>query len=615
MKKTNLLLITALMLIVLFGRGPTAVLAATSPALGSAIDYGVLSGTYTNTASGTTINGSVGFSTGPAVLPAGIHANYGSGAPYATAGTNQGSALTSLNSEVCTFTFAPGAIDLATDTTHGTIGVYAPGVYCITGAASVGTAGITLSGSGTYIFRMTGALNTVANSVVSLNGSSACDIWWTPGAATTLGADSTFIGNDIDAAGITLGNNVNWTGRALAFGGTVTTVLNDTITVPSCTTPSATLTLVKTVINNNGGTKLISNFPLFIGATSVSSGAVTTLTPGAYSVSETSAADYTASVWGGDCNATGNITLINGDAKVCTITNDDIAQGGGGGGGGGGGSSVPVINRIPPIIAITKIPNPLTLPTGPGSVTYTYTVSNVGTVAMKDIKVIDDKCPTVAFVSGDTNNNSLLDTNEAWIFRCTSQVTETTKNIATVTGYDYGGLSATDVTSATVVVGQPLVPPLIRVIKVPSPLALPFGGGLIKYSYKVTNPGTVALSNVSIVDDKCPTVTFVSGDTNKNNLLDVNETWLYGCQMKITANTVNTATVKGSANGLTATDYAIATVLVSDSKATTTPITPKLPNTGLGGGDAPNNSWHIVIVISIIGSLSLLYVASRKRSN
>lgn len=141
-----------------------------------------------------------------------------------------------MASQPCTFEFASGAVDLASDTTHGPVGVYQPGVYCIDGAASIGGGGtITLDGAGTYIFRMDGALNTSANSIVTLaNGASACDVWWTPTAATTLGADSTFVGTDIDAAGITIGNNVTWTGRALAFGGTVSTT-NDTITAPTCT--------------------------------------------------------------------------------------------------------------------------------------------------------------------------------------------------------------------------------------------------------------------------------------------------------------------------------------------------------------------------------------------
>ncbi|MEX2053944.1 MAG: hypothetical protein WD883_00090, partial [Candidatus Colwellbacteria bacterium] len=88
-------------------------------------------------------------------------------------------------------------------------------------------------------------------------------------------------------------------------------------------TPSATLTLIKTVINDDGGTKVVSDFPLFVGTTSVASDVATTLTPDTYTASETSDPGYTASVWGGDCAADGSITLVNGDAKTCTITNDD----------------------------------------------------------------------------------------------------------------------------------------------------------------------------------------------------------------------------------------------------------------------------------------------------
>lgn len=607
MKKNSLLFMVALVLVILFGKGLTSAVAATSPSLGSAAEYGVLSDTYTNTAAGTTINGSVGFTTAPAVLPDGLHENYGSGAPYATAGADQAIALSNLNSQTCTFSFDPGAIDLATDTTHGDIGVYEPGVYCIDGAASIGTGGITLSGTGTYIFRMTGALTSAVNSVVLLeDGVSPCDVWWTPGEATTLGADSTFVGTNIDAAGITLNNNVNWTGLALAFGGTVTTVSNDSISVPICATPSATLTLVKTVLNNNSGTKLVSDFDLFIGSTAVTSGLANVLDPGVYSVSETNVDGYTASSWGGDCDEAGNVTLLDGDTKVCTITNDDnpvVSSGGSG----------LIIPRIPPIISITKVPSPLTLPNGPGLVNYTYTVSNVGTVSMRDIKVVDDKCSNITFLSGDNNNNSLLESDEVWTFECASEITQTTKNIATVIGYDYGGLSATDVTSAIVVVGQPLDPPLINVLKVPTPLSLPVNGGLVNYAYTVTNPGVVALSNVNIIDDKCKSITFKSGDINGNNLLDINETWLYGCQTNITNNTVNTVTVKGDANGLTASDYAIATVLVSDPVVTTTTTTvPKLPNTGSGGENA-FSYWYIVLAVGIIISLSSVYIITRKK--
>lgn len=113
------------------------VFAATTPSLGMSGTYGVLASTYTDTSAATTINGDVGFTTPPATPPLGVQVNYGSGIPYAQAGIDQGTALAALAGEACTFTFAPGPIDLSTDITHGPVGVYTPGVYCSTGAMDV----------------------------------------------------------------------------------------------------------------------------------------------------------------------------------------------------------------------------------------------------------------------------------------------------------------------------------------------------------------------------------------------------------------------------------------------------------------------------------------------
>ncbi len=215
---------------------PTLASAAISPTLGLANDFSILSSTYTNTAPGTTISGDLGYTTPPATAATVNGITHVADGAYNQAGIDQGSALVNLATQVCTFTFAAGAVDLASDITHGLVGVYAPGVYCIDGAASVGTGGITLAGYGTHIFRMTGALNTAANSHVTLaNGATSCDVWWTPGGGTTLGANSVFAGQDIDASGVTIGNVVIWAGRALAFGGTVSTS-RDIVSTPTCET-------------------------------------------------------------------------------------------------------------------------------------------------------------------------------------------------------------------------------------------------------------------------------------------------------------------------------------------------------------------------------------------
>ncbi len=598
---------------VLFGlAGTIAAQAATTPSIGAASTFGILGSTYTNTVAGTTVNGDVGYTTGPAVAPTVNGTTYISpNSTYSQAGTDQATALTNLNGQACTFTFAAGAINLATDTTHGALGIYTPGVYCTTGAgdASIGTGGITLNGAGTYIFRINGALTTVANSNVTLTGgASAGDVFWTPTAATTLGANTTFKGTDIDDAGITIGSTVTWIGRALAFGGTISTDV-DTITVPT------TLHVIKLVV---GGTAVPSNFNISVknagvnvpgspAAGAAAPGTSYTLSAGTYVVSETANASYTQS-FTGDCNTSGSVTLAAGDDKICTVVNTaiplapvapSVAINSGGG-------------AIMPVIGITKIPTPLALPQGPGSVTYNYTVRNAGgQEALINVALTDDKCSPITFISGDLNGNGKLDPGETWKYACTTTLSKTTTNTVIVTaegnsvtnalGYHQHAI-ATAV--ATVVVGQSIMSPLINIIKVPSRLTpFPVGGGNVTYAYTVTNPGAVAVHNVSVTDNKCSPVNYFSGDTNGNGLLDPGESWIYTCQTYISASTMNIATVKGSANGFTALGYAFATVLVA---------TPGLPNTGFPPQEA-GTPWDIVIAVGILAIAFVSVTALRKR--
>ena len=95
--------------------------------------------------------------------------------------------------------------------------------------------------------------------------------------------------------------------------------------IVTCTftnTKKPKLTVRKVVVNDNGGTKQVSDFPLFVDGNSVTSGVKNTSTVGAHTVSETTDSGYTATI-GGDCAADGSITLAAGDDKTCTITNND----------------------------------------------------------------------------------------------------------------------------------------------------------------------------------------------------------------------------------------------------------------------------------------------------
>jgi uncharacterized repeat protein (TIGR01451 family) len=217
--------------------------------------------------------------------------------------------------------------------------------------------------------------------------------------------------------------------------------------------------------------------------------------------------------------------------------------------------------------------------------------------------MVGDTCSPIVLASGDTNANNKLEVNETWVYRCSTTLTQTHTNIVTTTGWA-NGISAVDIASATVVVGTAVVPPIIHVTKIPNPLTLAAIGGAVTYTEKITNPGTVALSNVSISDDKCSPVTYISGDTNNDSKLAVNETWTYTCRANLTKSTTNTVTVSGDANGLTARDYAIVTVLVA---------APTLPNTGLPPFITGMPWWSIVLFV-VIAAAALFYFVRRKET-
>lgn len=563
--------------------GPIVVFAATAPSLGAAASYAVLSSTYTNT-SATTITGDVGFTTPPAIVPSGVQVNYGLGAPYSAAGTDQGTSLASLNNELCTFTFGAGAINLSTDTTHGTAGIFVPGVYCSAGAMNIGGP-LTLDGNGVYIFRSLGALTSTAGAVVSLTGgASACDIFWTPSEAVTLAANTTFVGTVIDAAGITVGANTSWTGQALAFGGTVTTNTT-TLSVPVCTSLPATLHIItvvdntgggvataaqfnvhvkfsgadvlnspavglampgtsyslsagsyivseevnasytqsfsgdcsaigvmdlaigadktctvtntyipvvvvpatlhviKTVVNTGGGVAIASDFNLHVKNSDVdvlgspavgliAPGTSYSLVPGTYVLSETANASYAQTV-SGDCDVSGSIVLASSAEKTCIMTNTYIippVSGGGGSGGGGGGGGSSYFPSPISLIGISKVPSPLSLPNGSGSVTYDYTVWNAGIKqALTGIVVQDDLCSPVVYLTGDVDGNKKLEPLENWKYRCVATLAKTTTNTATASGYgdESPHMKTVETVSATVVVSPSSVSPLVVAANTP----------------------------------------------------------------------------------------------------------------------------------------------------
>ncbi|MFH2086015.1 MAG: VWA domain-containing protein [bacterium] len=93
-----------------------------------------------------------------------------------------------------------------------------------------------------------------------------------------------------------------------------------------CGIPQSSLTVIKTVTNENGSTLNPSDFTMNVTGTNVSdssfpgnsTGTTVTLDPGSYSVSESAQSTHTAS-FSADCSGTIGI----GESKTCTVINDD----------------------------------------------------------------------------------------------------------------------------------------------------------------------------------------------------------------------------------------------------------------------------------------------------
>ncbi|HET7857429.1 MAG TPA: hypothetical protein VFL41_13310, partial [Gaiellaceae bacterium] len=145
-----------------------------------------------------------------------------------------------------------------------------------------------------------------------------------PGTAVSIQPNATYSVTETGPSGYTQTNATDGCSSLTGIppgGSAICTITNDDV--------APQLTVIKHVINDNGGTAVASDFTLDSGgindtpddfAGAEAPGTTVTLDQGAYTVSETGPAGYSSS-FSPDCTG----TIAVGETKTCTVTNDDIA--------------------------------------------------------------------------------------------------------------------------------------------------------------------------------------------------------------------------------------------------------------------------------------------------
>jgi hypothetical protein len=193
--------------------------------LGSAQAFSVLAySTVTNTGP-TVVNGNIGLTPGSSItgFPPGTIVNgvmQINNAAAVQAKSDITAAFTAINAMPCSVTYGAGQdISLLSP-----INATATPVLCFTSSALM-TGPVVINGvSGTpIVFKIGSTLTVSNNAVTTLAGGMTCDqVRWGVGSSATIGTNSTFVGDILALASISLNTGASAAGRAFALNGAVT---------------------------------------------------------------------------------------------------------------------------------------------------------------------------------------------------------------------------------------------------------------------------------------------------------------------------------------------------------------------------------------------------------
>ena len=133
---------------------------------------------------------------------------------------------------------------------------------------------------------------------------------------------------------------------------------------------------------------------------------------------------------------------------------------------------------------------------------------------------------TFIYQSGDANSNGILDVAETWVY--------TGSYVVTQAEMDAGGTIETTVTADAsesdpdlATTSLPIIQnPTVDITAITDVSTVDGAGDVINYTINVENTGNISLSNIDMLGSEV-LLTYVSGNTDLDGELDVDETWVF----------------------------------------------------------------------------------------
>ena len=168
---------------------------------------------------------------------------------------------------------------------------------------------------------------------------------------------------------------------------------------------------------------------------------------------------------------------------------------------------------------------------------YTITVDNTGNVDLTGVVLTDAFAGGATLVSGDINNNSMLETSETWVYTADYVVTQADLNAGTAWSTWRRSTRLRPPRSRTTPPRRWRRAPALTIVKALTNAAdavVDTAGESIEYTITVANTGNADLTGVVLDDAFAGGATLVSGDTDANSMLEISETWLYTADHTVT---------------------------------------------------------------------------------